>query len=367
MFSASLILIVLPNSYAGVVTSRSLFGLGFGSAYLAFIIYGSEITSPKVRAQMLFLLHFFITFGMFLFSFLALWMRFTTVMVITGSISISLNLISTAIGYFKLKSSHIFMIIQNNPKDALERFEYFQQDSTENPHVESETMQSFIIEEKKRRYDFFGRHNLSALVVILLVNIGYLSVFNALHNFYRIIYMSAFLSIGSTNFSQTMMLATRLCGCTVGFFLVDRITKRLQYFIPAIIISALLLTFGTLLTIYQSLSIWTPLLFFLPLEFALGIGLSPMADILKGELFPLKEKPLSIATVVVFEQVIHILCIILLYSWIAWLGSNPRTLTFVFGVVTLVCGVGVFAMLKDSRQQSLRSVSNLYSDKRLSH
>lgn len=363
MFIASLITIVLPDNYVGVVTARTLFGLGFGSAYLTNIIYGSEISSPRVRAQILFMLHLSLTVGMFMFSFFALWMRHTTVMILVGSISVGFNLISTAIGYFKLISSHIFLM-QNNSKDALERFQYFQQDNAENPHVESEAMLSFIIDEKKRRYDFFGRHNLSALVVILLVKIGYVSVFNALHNVYRVIFLSSFLSIGTTNFSQTMMMATRLCGCTVGFFFVDRISKSVQYFIPAIIISALLLVFGILLAIYQSLYIWTPVLFFIPLEFFLGIGLSPMADILKGELFPLKEKPLSIATTIVFEQVIHILCIILLYGWIAWLGSIPTILTFVFGAITLVCGVGVFVMLKDSRKQSLRSVSNLYADKR---
>lgn len=365
MLVGSILSIILPTNYVAVITSRTLLGFGFGSAYISYIIYGSEISSPKARAQILFMLHFFLTIGMFLFSFFALFASHTTVIIITGSISVAFNLISTGIGYFKMKSSHIFMM-QNNSKDALERFQYFQLDSTENPHVESETMQTFIIEEKKRRYDFFGRHNLSALVVILLVKFGYLSVFNALHNFYRIVYMSSFLSVGATNFSQAIMMATRLCGCTVGFFFLDRITKRLQYFIPAIIISTLLLIFGALLVSYQSLFIWTPVVIFIPVEFFLGAGLSPLADILMGELFPLKEKPLSIALTIVFEQVIHILCIILLYGWIAWLGSIPRTLTFIFGVITLVCGVGVLAMLKDSRKQSLREVSNLYSDKRQS-
>lgn len=362
MIVASIIVIVLPNSYAGVVASRTIFGLAFGSSYLAFIIYGSEISSPKVRAHILFTLHFFLTVGMFMFSVFCLGSDFSLTLRLTGSFTVALTLVSTALGYLKLKASHIFMM-QNNSKDALERFQYFQRDSTDNPHVESETMLSFIIEEKKRRYDFFGRHNLSALVVILLVKIGYLSVFNALHNFYRVVFMSAFLTISDANFTQTIMMGTRLCGCTVGCFLLDRITKRLQYFIPAIIVSLLLFIFGILLAINQTLYIWMPLVFFIPIEFFLGMGLSPIADILKGELFPLKEKPVSIATVIMFEEGLQILSIILLYSWLSYLGSVPRTLTFIFGALTLVCGVGVFLLLKDSRKQSLRNVSNLYSDK----
>lgn len=357
-----LILIILPDSYIGVVTSRTLFGLGFGAAYITYIIYASEISSPNVRAHFILLLHLSSTFGMFLFTVFCLGTNLPLAFRITGSFTIAFALISAHIGHFTMKSSHIFMM-QNNSKDALERFQYFQQDSTENPHVESETMLSYIIEEKKRRYDFLGRHNATALVVVLLVKFGYLSIFNALHNFYRIVLLSAFLTIGDINFAPMTMMATRLCGCIAGFFLLDYITKRLQYFIPAVIISIVLFIFGILLVIYQSLSIWTPMLFFIPLEFALGIGLSPIADILKGELFPLKEKPVSIATTIVLEELIHIICIILLYSWIFSLGSVPRTLTFIFGAITLVLSLGAFILLKDSRKQSLRLVANLYSDK----
>lgn len=363
MTIASIILTSLPTSFAGILTSRIIFGLGFGSSYIKFIIYSSELSSPHVRAQSIYLLHFFLTLGMFVFSILSLQTNFRLTMQVMGGLCTALSLLSAALGFFKLKSSHIFLM-QNNSKDALERFQYYQQDSTENPHVESETMQSYIIEEKKRRYDFFGRHNSTALVIILLLKVGYLSVFNALHNFYRAVFLSVALSAGVLSFTQMVMMGTRLCGCIVGFFLLDRISKRLQYFIPAVIISILLFIFGALLQVYQYIYIWTPLIFFIPLEFFLGVGLSPMADILKGELFPLKEKPVSIATAILFEEVLHILCIILLNTWIFSLGSVPKNLTFIFGAITLVCGIGVILLLKDSRKQSLRLVANLYSDKR---
>lgn len=363
MLVSSLILTVLPQSFTGVILTRTISGLGFGSSYIAFIIYGSEIASPKVRAQLLFALHLCLTFGMFLFTIFSLSRNFALVMRLMSGFTAAFALLSIALGYFKLHSSHVFMM-QNNSKDALERFQYFQQDSTDNPHVESETMQTFIIEEKKRRADFLGRHNVSALLIILLVKVGYLSVFNALHNFYRAVFLSTYLTVSDTNYSFMIMMGTRLSGCISGLFALDRITKRLQYFIAAISIAVLLFIFGALLLTYQPLSIWTPTIFFIPLEFLLGFGVSPIADILKGELFPLKEKPVSIATTIVVEEAIHMVCFLLLYSWITWLGSVPRTLIFVFAVILLGCGIGVLILLKDSRQQSLRMVSNLYSDKR---
>lgn len=362
MMIASIVLIILPDSMIGMLTSRIFFGLGFGSSYVKFIIYGSEITSPKVRAQLLFLLHFFLTFGMFLFSLFCLMSNLALIMRLKGSVSTALILISIAFGYFKLKSSHIFMM-QNSSKDALERFQYFQQDSTDNPHVESETMQTFIIEEKKRRYNFFGRHNVSSLLVILFVKFGYLSIFNGLHNFYRTVFLSVYLSTSSTDFSTMIMMTVRLSGCTIGFFVLDRISKRLQYFISSIVISILLFIFGIILQVYTIQSFWMPMIFFIPIEFFIGVGLSPIADILKGELFPLKEKPVSVATTIFFEELVHILCILLLHIWFIGLGSTPRILPFVFGAITFICGFGTLFFLKDSRKQSLRLVSNLYSDK----
>jgi MFS family permease len=345
MMVSSIFLSIFPENYIVVIIARSVFGVGFGSTYLTSIMYGSEIASPKVRAQLLFLIYVFTVLGMFLFGLFIMSRSITAILQLSGAISAALSFLSAAVAYFKLKSSHIYLM-QNNSNDALERFQYFQQDSTDNPHVESETLQSLIIEEKKRRYNLHGRHNVSALLAICLVKIGYLSISNALHSFYRLI-----------------LLGTRLCGCIVGFLLLDRITKRLQYFIPTITISIGLLIFWILLMIYNFLYIWTPLIFFIPLEFFLGIGLSPIADILKGELFPLKEKPVSIAIAIAFGEILHIVCLAVLYSWIFSLGSIPRTLPLIFGAITLVCGVGVAIVLKDSRKQSLRLVANLYADK----
>ncbi|CRK89148.1 CLUMA_CG002909, isoform A [Clunio marinus] len=363
MLTGSIVLTILPDLYTSVVISRTIFGLGFGSSYITFIIYASEISSGKVRAQIIFLLHLSLTMGMLMLSIFCLGTNFIVIMRVKGSFCIVLTLVSIGLGYFKLKSSHIHMM-QNNSKDAFERFLYFQQDNIENPHFESEAMLSYIIEEKKRRYEFFSQHNINTLAIVLLFKIGYLSIFNALHNVQRIVLMSAFLTISDTNFSQLIMMASRMLGCVVGFLFLDNLTKRLQFFISAIIIFLLLLIFSILLSIYQSMSIWTPLIFFIPLEFFVGFGLSPIGDILKGELFPLKEKPVSIATTIIFEEVVHILCIILLLSWISYLGSVPTFMSFIFAFITLVSGFGVVVLLRDSRKQSLRLVANLYSDKR---
>lgn len=367
MLIASIVLIASPSHYATVLISRLVFGLGFGSSYIAAIIYGSEISSPNIRAHFLFLLHLFLTFGMFIFSLFTLSVNFYLVPRFIGSFTTAFVLLSAVVGYFKLKPSHIFLM-QIDSKDALERFQYFDGDNKVNPHLECEALQNCIIEEKKRSFEFFGRHNISSLLIILFADIGYNSVFNALHNFLRAVLLSVYLSFGARNYSLMIMMVTRLCGSIVGFFILDRISKKLQYFIPALIISLLLFIFGILFFVQDNLRIWIPVLFFIPLEFFVGVGLSPIGDILKGELFPLKEKPISIATTIFFNEAFQCISLIFLHTWIFSLGSfnDMRVLPIIFGGLTLVCSIGVYLFLKDSRKESLRVVSNLYSNEWMS-
>lgn len=370
MVVASIIWIAAPTAYAGVLTARLIFGYGFGSTYLAAIIYGSEISSPKVRAHFIFLLHFFLTLGMFLYGCgIVLTIQYKAQIEIMGSLSIALIIIAAVVGFFTLKASHIFLL-QINSKDALERLQYFQSESVDNPQVEILEMQHYVDEEKRRSFDFFGRHVVSAVLLILLAEIGYLSIFNDYHHFYRILYLTDFFSTDTKNFSLMVMMGSRLLGSIIGFILLDRVNKKLQYFIPALIITLGLFTFGVLLQAYNGLYRLTPVLFFIPLELLVGIGLGPMADILRSEIFPLKEKPFAIAETIVFGQLLHITFIAILVptdflEWLINLAFNgpPKSIPFVFGSITLVCSIAVFLLLKNTRRQSLRIVSNLYSAK----
>lgn len=356
---ASIILSILPDSFIGLSLSRTIFGLGFGSIYISSIIYASEITSAEFRAKAIFTLQSFVTLGMFIFSVLCLTRNFDLVLRVTGIVSAIFSIVSLALGYFTMKTSHIFMM-RNNSRDAKQRFQYFHRDRADS--IEYETTVSYMIEESKRKFNFLSKHNVSALIVVSLVKIGYLSLFNALHNSYRSLFLSTLLSFDDTNYSEFTMMGTRLVGCFSGFFILDHLSKRSQYLISTVTISTLLFAFGALFIIDKLQWIWMPLIFFIPIEFFIGFGMSQLDDILKGEIFPFKEKSLSIATAIVLEQCIHIIFIILLYSWVFSLGSVPRILTVVFGAITLVCGFALFFLLRDSRRQNLVQVSNLYSN-----
>lgn len=276
------------------------------------------------------------------------------------------SIVSAAVGYFTMKTSHIFMMKNNvQGETTLERFRFFNLDSGAGDNVEFESIQSYIIEERKRRFNFLGSHNVTGLITVMLVKLAHLSIFNALHNAYRTLFLSVFLTIDDINYTELTMLAARLIGCISGLLVVDKISKRSQFFISTLAIALLLFTFGTLLIADQLNLIWIPTTLFIPIEYLLGFGVSQLDDILSGEVYPFKEKALSIATTMVFEQCVHIVLIIIYYTWIFSLGSIPNNLTFIFGAVIFVCGLALLhpALLRDSRRLSLVQVSHLYSNK----
>lgn len=321
-------------------------------------MYGSEIASPNVRAQFIYLLHFFITVGIFLYSIFQL-------NIVTGAFSISFSIISGIIGYFRLKSSHIWLMQKNN-QDALERLQYFQRDiNSQDIQPEAMSIQAHIDDELQRNYKFLGRHNVSSFLIALLAKLGYLSIFNMLHNITRILYLTTFLSFGGFNYATIIMMAANVAGGITGFFILDLISKRFQYFLSASIISILLFIFATLIFALNNIYIFTPAIFFIPLEFLVGFGIGPLPVVLKAEIFPIKEKPYSIASIVAIEELIQISFVIVVYN-ILFSISNIIIVNIAiicFGAVLLVCAIGILLLLKDSRKKSLKIISTLYSNK----
>lgn len=369
---ASITLSMLPNNFITIVVSRTLFGLGFGSIYIISIMYASEISATKFRAKAIFTLHLSLTLGMFLFALLVLSLApdFDLILRLSAIVSLVCSVASAAVGYFTMKTSHIFMMMKScRESEARDRFQYFNRDSAAvDNNVELESLQTYIIEERKRSFNFLGSHNVTGLITVMLVKLGHLSIFNALHNAYRTLFLSVFLTIDDINYSELTMLGARLIGCITGLLLaVDQLSKKQQFFISTLASSLLLFTFGTLLTTStdQLNLIWLPVTLFIPIECLHGFGVSQLDDVLSGEVFPFKEKAVSIATTIVFEQCVHIVFIIVYYSWIFSLGSAPNTLTFAFGGVSLACGLLLLhpAFLRDSRRLSLVEVAHLYSNK----
>ncbi|CAO1419934.1 unnamed protein product [Diamesa hyperborea] len=354
----SITMLSLSEEYYGLVIGRVFCGLGFGSTYLSFIMYGSEISSPKARAQLIYLLHFFFTVGI---AFYSLWnVDDEAANIITGTIGLSFSLMATFLGYFRLHKSHIQLLYNNSDAAALQRFQHFQRDHKHNPQLEVNEMKLFLNEEGKRSLNLFSKHNLMCLFLVIMAKVGYLAIWNSTH----ILIRSLFLKIDFEEFNEwtTLSMATvRLVGSAVGFLILDRIRRKFQFAISAFAAAALMFGFGIILQLYTRHYVLyiPPTIVLLPLEFFVGVGISHLSDLLKAEIFPLREKRDSIAIAIVLEEIIQITFIIISFNSVI----TPLTLSlvpFIFGAFTLLAGAATLLLLKESKHQNLRVTSSLY-------
>lgn len=353
MLIGLIIFIILPQNYYSILISRCFIGLAFGCSYISSLFYISEIASMEIRSKSIFFLHLCLTSGMLLHAIF----QIIGSEILMLSFCIILVILSLPFAYFKMLSSHIFLLL-NRSSDSLERLLYFQHKNSENVHLELERIENHIIDEDKRRFNFFGLHNITALMIIVLVKVGYLSFFNILNNFLRTLFMKSFL----IQYTETTALCARLAGAIVGLFLLDQIPKKWQFSLSAVVVSLLLFAFGSLLIMDTFMSLWLPLLFFLPIEFFIGIGLGGMGEVLKAEILPLKERSISFAVVCFIEEILHIAVIIVHYSWLLSLGDNPYLWTFIFPPFAIISSVGTFFLLKDSSKKTPMDVRTLYEN-----
>lgn len=160
--------------------------------------------------------------------------------------------------------------------------------------------------------------------------------------------------------TETLALTARIFGICLSFSVLNVIPKKFHYSISGIVVSAVLSAFGAVVIFYYQL--WLPVIFFMIVEFLLGLGIGGMAEILKSELLPIKERPWSMAVACFCEEALQVVGYVILYSWALGLGSNPIYWPFVFSGVIFVCCVVVLIVLKDSRKESLVDSSMTYAE-----
>lgn len=282
--------------------------------------------------------------------------------ILIGAFAVTFSILSAVLGYFLLQPSHIQLLFINSDAEALQKFQYFQRDHKHNQHVEVNEMKLYLNEEKSRPWSLLRRHQLICLFLVLMAKVGYLAIWNSTHYLIRTLFlMYDFREYNE--WSALSMVVARLVGSAIGFLVLDRITRKLQFTGAAFAAALLLFGFGIILQFFTNSNMYIPTLFvLLPLEFFVGIGISHLSDLLKAEIFPLREKRDLIAISIVFEEIIQITFIIVtINSVISTFGLSLAP--FYFGSFTLVAGIAILLLLKESKHQNLRLTSNLYKSR----
>lgn len=103
MMCGAVTFFISENIFFAILSARILLGFGFGSSSISTVFYISEISSPKIRAHCMLFQHLCLTFGMFLHS-------------VANSFGVALLCIilisvSFPIGYYTMKESHVFLMM----------------------------------------------------------------------------------------------------------------------------------------------------------------------------------------------------------------------------------------------------------------
>lgn len=162
------------------------------------------------------------------------------------------------------------------------------------------------------------------------------------------------------DWTPIILCSVHLIGGLLALFTLNWITNRFRLLTAGILSSVLLVTFGVLIFTFDSINNWVPLLFLIPLEFILGIGLGPVANILQSEIFPQKEKRFSVAFSIFLEEGLQAVFVLVTFQYYFRVNLGYFVNLFVFGSYSLISCLLIFFFIRDSRFKSLVDAANLY-------
>ncbi|CAO1424836.1 unnamed protein product [Diamesa tonsa] len=299
---AGILIIILPNEYSAIITSRILCGIAFGLSFLVFIIYSSEISSSKFRAINIWSLPFFFIIGNIMIS-------FNSTSIYIGSITITTSVLSTVFGYFLVHNSPLQFLQKSKESEAYKSLAYFQQNTYQNPHIEIETLKAALVVENNRPLAIGKRHNTTSMLIILLLKIGYLAFFNIMFRSIRLLFTESLFTIDSninlfrTPVTDTLYTVARLVGLVIGVVFITKLSHRSHYVISGLVSGGLIAILGIVLNISRAVTDFNPnyiqwIIFavFLTAELFFGFGVAMVPDIILAEILPIREKRYSIAS-----------------------------------------------------------------------
>ena len=162
------------------------------------------------------------------------------------------------------------------------------------------------------------------------------------------------------DWTPIVLCSVHLLGGVSAFFSLNYITHRFRLLTAGIISSVLLATFGVIIFTSSFIINWLPLIFLIPLEFILGLGIGPVPNILKSEIFPQREKRYSVAFTIFLEETLQAVFVLVTFQFYFRVHLGYFVNLFVFGSYSLVACLLVFFFIRDSRFKSLVDTANLY-------
>lgn len=294
-----------------LVFARIISGYGHGTAYLALIIYASEISTDQNRGKLISLIHMGHVSGILLFSIIV---PFTVaekqieIVHLMGVLSGVFSLIALPVHHFFAYESPACLIRKGNDLDAQENIVKFRNDK----YITAEIRDDFqnLKEMVMRDSRFVGSiWRLSPFYFILFLKMLSVIVFNYPLNVTRINLAKATItSLKDYPFQPVLLSVIRFLFGLVVVFVIDGIGRKrtLSWSIRTSFIAMFVLSIG-----YVASSQTIPIIFNFAFELFSSMGTMMTIDVYSGEAFTMTKKGIGLSLANCVENLFQIVLMLI--------------------------------------------------------
>lgn len=291
--------------------ARIISGYGHGTAYLALIVYASEISTKENRGKLISLLHMGHVSGIVLFSIIV---PFTVaekqieIIHLMGITSGVFAIIALPLHHFFTYESPAYLIKKGNDLDAQENIVKFRDQKYITTDIRDDFQNLKLMVERDSR--FVGSiWRLSSFYFILFLKMLSVIVFNYPLNITRINLAKATItSLKDYPFQPLLLAAIRFLFSLVIVFVIDGTGRKrsLSWSIRTSFIAMLVLSIG-----YVANSQTIPIIFNFAFEVFSSMGILMTIDVYSGEAFNMAKKGIGLSLANCIENFFQIVLMLI--------------------------------------------------------
>lgn len=345
---------------------RCLAGLAHGAVYVTTLIHASENSAKEVRGMVLAIINVMI--------FASITISATIIVTVTydhgdnvnsdrviGIIGLLISVVSFFCTFFLTTESAPYLLVRNKDDEAVDSMIELRAEISETWRITNdiEELKTMILEDQNDGRNIFTEGNAKPLALMLILNVLSVLTNNYLLNI--ILFNFLALSIGWPNFmlAPVILAAVRAGVSIISVFVADILGRKMHITMTGI--TLLIAIIIVIIVFFTSPHIWLLGSFTIAFQIFVAIGVDPVQHVLLSEAFSTSKKPLSIAFVTAFENLLQIL-FIGMYFMNAISSSDTYILVGCCIVFMLVLVSILQLLLPETRGMSLKEARDEFRD-----
>ncbi|XP_029732061.2 uncharacterized protein LOC115268157 [Aedes albopictus] len=356
---ACILQVIAPTTIIVIGFARIIAGAAFGMAYLIVLVHGGEVLVRELRGVTMAAVNYILFVGILshgAISPIVLSNYAVQPVRIVGIIGAMCILIAVAIGQFMSFESPIYLVRKNRDIEAIRTLMKLRLETAESSEIRLAyaDIKSMLQEDSNTSRRILADGNWFPLLLTSMGKIAAVLSFNAAVNHVRLTVLDKVFNLEEYSISAVIIGAFRITFGIVFLFTVDKYGRKPQQALSTFLSGTLLLAMGVVYLITEHVYRNAVLAVFLIYDLIACAGVTLVPDIHLSEAFPTTKKHMSIAVVLMVENVAQVI-ILAIDFWYDY--TDPE----IYGPVLLACGlpmvmisVFLYQMLPETAKLSIR-------------